>query len=291
MGPCPRLPLGRLAGLAAAALALGASAPASALVVAERAAPSVDAASARLAAARTQMESAPEGPARVRARAAVRAAARHKAAADLKDRRAEARRRSAARRAQARAVRRARLQAEAVPPRALDAPPLVAAPPPPAAFAWTPTGATPVGPSGAPTFLAGAPAAAYATTGLSYPLALRGPVIGTPYGGTHTLGNWQSDRAVDIEIPVGTPVVAIEDGVIGPRIGALGNAGSRFAGLRLTLQGRTDSYYYAHLSALAVGAGQPVVRGQVIGWSGEANGVPHLHLGLERGDPVALVGG
>jgi hypothetical protein len=40
--------------------------------------------------------------------------------------------------------------------------------------------------------------------GYAYPLARRGKIIGTPYTGTHTLGNWQSDNAVDIAVPVGT---------------------------------------------------------------------------------------
>ena len=36
-----------------------------------------------------------------------------------------------------------------------------------------------------------------------YPLGAHGPIIGTPYHGTHTRGNWQSDNAVDIRIPNG----------------------------------------------------------------------------------------
>ncbi len=43
---------------------------------------------------------------------------------------------------------------------------------------------------------------------------MHGPVIGLPYHGTHTLGNWQSDNALDIRVPVGTPVIALADGEI-----------------------------------------------------------------------------
>lgn len=111
-------------------------------------------------------------------------------------------------------------------------------------------------------------------------------LIGSPYSGTHTLGNWQSDNAVDISIPEGTPIYAIEDGTIGSRIGPLGaQTGGRFDGNRLTLEGSGNAYYYAHLKSLAVKAGQRVKKGQLLGYSGKANGVPHLHLGVQKSDP------
>lgn len=119
----------------------------------------------------------------------------------------------------------------------------------------------------------------------SYPLGAKGNLIGTPYAGTHSLGNWQSDNAIDISAKIGTPIIAVEDGVIGNRIGALGSKGSQFAGLRVNLEGKGNNYYYAHLSKLAVKAGDRVRKGQVIGYSGSANGVGHLHIGVEHGDP------
>lgn len=120
-----------------------------------------------------------------------------------------------------------------------------------------------------------------------YPLARQGKVIGKPYGGTHTLGNWQSDRAVDISIPVGVPVLAVESGTIIKTGGQAGSAG-RFAGYNLTLKGR-DEYFYAHLSKLSVRAGQQVKRGDVIGLSGSANGVPHLHFASKNANPTSIV--
>jgi murein DD-endopeptidase MepM/ murein hydrolase activator NlpD len=115
-------------------------------------------------------------------------------------------------------------------------------------------------------------------------------LIGTPFAGTHTLGNWQSDNAIDLAMPVGTPVVAVKDGVIGPLVGALDSSDARFAGVRLTLEGASDAYYYAHLSAAYVVPSQVVARGQLVGLSGSANGVAHLHLGARNGNPLGLAG-
>lgn len=124
-----------------------------------------------------------------------------------------------------------------------------------------------------------------------YPLGRKGTIIGTPYHGTHTLGNWQSDNAIDIKVPVGTPVYAVTAGTIGPRIGAFNTSNPRFAGLRLTLTGGGNSFYYAHLSRLAVQAGETVTAGQLLGYSGEANGVAHLHFAVEKGTPGDVVRG
>jgi murein DD-endopeptidase MepM/ murein hydrolase activator NlpD len=62
------------------------------------------------------------------------------------------------------------------------------------------------------------------------------------------------------------------------------------AGLRLHLNTKDNEFYYAHLSAFAPGIkpGAKVKRGQIIGYSGSANGSPHLHLGVRSGDPRGL---
>jgi hypothetical protein len=123
-----------------------------------------------------------------------------------------------------------------------------------------------------------------------YPAGKHGKLIGAPHQGTHTLGNWQSDNAVDIALPVGTPILAATDGVIDSRFGSLGKGG-RFAGLRLTVDGHGQASYYAHLSRYAHGIkpGVRVRRGQVIGYSGSANGVAHLHFGVQKGSPYQYV--
>jgi murein DD-endopeptidase MepM/ murein hydrolase activator NlpD len=125
---------------------------------------------------------------------------------------------------------------------------------------------------------------------VAYPLAVRGVRIGSPRTGTHRLGNWQSDRAIDIAVPVGTPVRATEDGVIGGPMGRSRSRDPRFAGLRLTLEGRRDTWFYAHLRSIRVRPGQTVRRGEVIGRSGAANGVAHLHIAARRANPLVVFG-
>jgi murein DD-endopeptidase MepM/ murein hydrolase activator NlpD len=125
--------------------------------------------------------------------------------------------------------------------------------------------------------------------GPSYPLGKIGEVIGTPFAGTHTIGNWQSDNAVDIAVPTGTPVLAIKDGVIGDQIGSLGSSNPAMAGERVYVNTPNDSFYYAHLSKITVEPGQQVKKGDIIGYTGEANGVEHLHLGVQKGDPTNLI--
>jgi len=128
-----------------------------------------------------------------------------------------------------------------------------------------------------------------------------GKIIGTPYQGTHAKAfnvaggsdNWESENAVDIAVPIGTPVYAVADGTIGPQFGSLGEGG-RFAGLRLHLNAGADSFYYAHLSSFAPGIrpGKTVTAGTLLGYSGSANGVAHLHFASTTNlDPLSLVKG
>lgn len=123
-----------------------------------------------------------------------------------------------------------------------------------------------------------------------YPAGKKGKLIGSPYGGTHSLGNWQSDNAVDIALAIGTPILAAQDGVVSNRFGSLGKGG-RFQGLRMSLNGNGQSTFYAHMSKFASGIkpGVKVRRGQIIGYSGSANGVAHLHFGVQNGSPYQYV--
>lgn len=128
----------------------------------------------------------------------------------------------------------------------------------------------------------GAPSRTIRTGGI--PVGRRGKVIGTPHAGTHTLGNWQSDNAVDIGVPAGTPMVALQDGVV-VKVRQHPQDGGRFAGDQITVRGANgNEYFYAH-GVAGVKPGQRIRKGQVLGRTGSANGVEHLHFGQMRGDP------
>jgi murein DD-endopeptidase MepM/ murein hydrolase activator NlpD len=123
------------------------------------------------------------------------------------------------------------------------------------------------------------------------PISSEPKIIGTPHSGTHTRGDWASDNAIDLAIPVGTPLVAVADGTIGSQIGPLSSSDPKLAGLRLHLVTADDELYYAHLSKIVVKAGQHVTVGTVLGYSGSANGTPHLHFASKNKDPRTYMGG
>lgn len=128
----------------------------------------------------------------------------------------------------------------------------------------------------------------------NYPLGIRGQVDGRPNQGSHgksAPANWESRNAYDIAVPKGTPVYAVAAGTIGSQIGSLGSSDPKMAGLRVHLKTTSNEFYYAHLSKLVVSAGQQVTAGQLLGYSGEANGVEHLHFASKKGDPSAWLGG
>ena len=128
-----------------------------------------------------------------------------------------------------------------------------------------------------------------------YPLGRVGTLIGFPGQGTHSWtnppNNWESDNACDIAIPVGTPVLACFTGEIGTAFGPLDSSNPRFAGLRLHLVGEKDEAYYAHLSKFRSGLapGDTVEAGDLLGYSGSANGVAHLHWALKVGYPPTFL--
>jgi murein DD-endopeptidase MepM/ murein hydrolase activator NlpD len=124
-----------------------------------------------------------------------------------------------------------------------------------------------------------------------YPAARRGKIIGVPFQGTHTLGNWQSDRAVDVALPMGTPILSVGDGQVVKVGGSWKGGNDRFDGYQVTIRladGR--EVFYTHLRSKRVKAGQKVRAGQTLGGSGAANGVEHLHFATSEGDPRDLIG-
>jgi murein DD-endopeptidase MepM/ murein hydrolase activator NlpD len=144
--------------------------------------------------------------------------------------------------------------------------------------------------------LVGVPGEVSAGAGYTYPLGQPGEIIGCPFvaGSTHGAfvapDNLASDNAVDIAVPVGTPVLAVTAGVIGPQIGPLNSTDPRMAGLRVHLNTPGVQFYYAHLSAIDVVPGQFVQAGQQLGLSGSANGAAHLHFAQDVGNPAETVG-
>jgi murein DD-endopeptidase MepM/ murein hydrolase activator NlpD len=131
---------------------------------------------------------------------------------------------------------------------------------------------------------------------LAWPANRAGAIVGRPNvpGSTHDPNawpdNWQSDNALDIALPLGRPIVAVEDGVICPSCGfGPSGSGGSFAGARLTLNIRGNQVYYAHLLRILARPGQRVGRGQVIATSGSANGVAHLHIAVRDGDAELLM--
>lgn len=141
----------------------------------------------------------------------------------------------------------------------------------------------------------GSPTAPMSRGQFAYPLGRKGTFGGGPGGGTHSFtsgpNNWQSDNAVDFMVPSGTPVYAVSGGTIAPNFGPLNSSDPRMAGLRMTVRGGpAGEVYYAHLSRFAPGIapGVRVRRGQLLGYSGSANGADHLHLGFFRGNPTVL---
>ncbi len=127
--------------------------------------------------------------------------------------------------------------------------------------------------------------------GTAYPLrGKQGSIIGVPHSGTHTLGNWQSDNAVDIGVPVGTIVQAVRTGKVVKVRGSYSGGTSRFDGYQVTIDWGENQAFYTHLSKVSVSSGDSIRAGQAIGRSGAANGVPHLHFAIEHGDPRTLIG-
>lgn len=128
--------------------------------------------------------------------------------------------------------------------------------------------------------------------GLAFPLGRKPSAVYGPGQGTHSWtappNNWESDNACDLMVPSGTPCYAVDDGVIGSQFGPLESGNPRFAGIRLHLQvarGSGIEWYMAHLRDTAPGIrpGARVKKGQLLGHSGVANGVAHLHIACELG--------
>ncbi len=106
-------------------------------------------------------------------------------------------------------------------------------------------------------------------------------------------GGARKHEGIDIFAKRGTPVVAVEDGVI-TRVQET-NLGGKVVWQRLGLLGK--SIYYAHLDSQLVSTGQEVKKGDSLGFVGNTGNAkltsPHLHFGIYTGsgaiDPLDYV--
>jgi peptidoglycan LD-endopeptidase LytH len=113
------------------------------------------------------------------------------------------------------------------------------------------------------------------------------------YWGVDRDGGRRRHEGIDIFNKKGTPILAVEDGVIS-QVGN-NNLGGKVVWQRLGLFGQ--SIYYAHLDSQVVKSGQTVKKGDVIGLmgnTGNARFTPsHLHFGIYTGggaiDPLLYV--
>jgi murein DD-endopeptidase MepM/ murein hydrolase activator NlpD len=95
-----------------------------------------------------------------------------------------------------------------------------------------------------------------------------------------TRGGVRKHEALDIMAPRGTPVVAVDDGVVTKLFRSIAG------GITIYQYDRSESfvYYYAHLDRYADGLreGQAIKRGEVIGYVGSTGNAPanapHLHF-------------
>lgn len=130
------------------------------------------------------------------------------------------------------------------------------------------------------------------SNGLVYPLPVHGRFIaGVADHHKRAFGNWMSDNAVDIGVPRGTNVVAVADGHITKLSGSWdGTGNSNPNGYNVYLTTKNNVWFYTHMMSRAkLRVGQPVQAGEYLGKSGAANGVNHLHIASQHGDPQKLL--
>lgn len=113
-----------------------------------------------------------------------------------------------------------------------------------------------------------------------------GKNIGMPGQGTHSNPPWESQNAIDLQAPRGTPIKAPFTGFIGLSFGPSLVGGNRIHIHGIRGSGDPSDSYYAHLDRIAfgIGPGKKVYKGQIVGYvgdTGSAKGTsPHLHFAV-----------
>ena len=90
----------------------------------------------------------------------------------------------------------------------------------------------------------------------------------------------RTHKGIDVALAIGTPIKAVMDGVVSA---AQSGSGERSYGLYVTIEHSGGmSTFYAHLSKINVKVGDKVVKGDIIGLSGNTgySTGPHLHFEL-----------
>ena len=116
--------------------------------------------------------------------------------------------------------------------------------------------------------------------------------VGSPFGLRFLGLRPDFHHGIDLSVPVGTPVTAMNSGSI--------EFAGEMRGYGLTVILRHSPHLrtlYAHLSEIAVRKGDAIKGGAILGKSGQTGNVtgPHLHFEIQRWgkdeDPVEMLGG
>lgn len=137
-----------------------------------------------------------------------------------------------------------------------------------------------------------------------YPLEILGEWSGGPAAhganaSSHGVSNvWQSVNAVDISVPKGTKTLALDDGTIHYVHGEYkdiwenaktGGQKTFTNGVIAYLKTADNDWFYQHHTSVVVKDGQSVKKGDHIGYTGIANGLGHLHIACQNGNPEKLI--
>lgn len=108
--------------------------------------------------------------------------------------------------------------------------------------------------------------------------------ISSEYGWRTLYGKPNLHAAVDIAMPIGTPVYSVASGRVAKVIYSNSGGGNQII-IHHQINGKYYTSYYCHLNSINVVAGTIVTKDTLIGKSGNTGNStgPHLHLGLANG--------
>lgn len=98
-----------------------------------------------------------------------------------------------------------------------------------------------------------------------------------PLTGMLSQGYWEGHPAIDIAAPAGTPILAVDAGVVG----FVQYGHPQYGTLVVLNHGEGLQTLYAHLESACVEVGMPIAQGQVIGACGRTGNSTGTHLHLE----------